>query len=227
MAIKKAEILPRADFDEAVVTLRLNVSEIAKETGIPRTYLSEFRNGDRKLRPEHQAKLRDYFEARGVVFDEAREPEPPATAGDDPALSLHPRVQAVQGIRLHFPIADTVPAEIVNKAVEMMEDADARLAVLLKESVTREDVLFGEAGFTEEFKAALQEAFGLLAGNYVVFRMLRGWPAFGVKPVAEEPETLRDVLFSTFEQPLIDAGLIESEEGAETGAQAEGEEVKK
>lgn len=225
MAIKKTEILSRADFDEAVVTLRLNVSEIAKETGIPRTYLSEFRNGDRKLRPEHQAKLRDYFEAKGVVFDDAREPEPAAAAGEDNATALHPRVQAVQGIRLHFPIADTVPAEIVNKAVEMMDDADARLATLLKTSVTRDDGLFGEAGFTEEFKAALQEAFGLLAGGYVIFRMLRGWPAFGVKPLAEQPETLRDVLFSTFNQTLIDAGLIEPEENAEVAA--EGEEVTK
>lgn len=68
MAIKQTETLSRADFDEAMVRQRLNVSEVARDTGIPRTYLSEFRNGDRKLRPEMLAKLRDYFESKGVEF---------------------------------------------------------------------------------------------------------------------------------------------------------------
>lgn len=61
MALKETESLSRADFDAAVVRLRLNVSEIAKEVGIPRTYLSEFRNGDRKLRPENLARSSRLF----------------------------------------------------------------------------------------------------------------------------------------------------------------------
>lgn len=80
MAIQQTEFLSRQDFDEAVVRLRLNVTEIAKELGIPRTYLSEFRNGDRRLRPEQLAKLLDYFQSKGVEFtgtpDAANDPQP-------------------------------------------------------------------------------------------------------------------------------------------------------
>src|SRR5882672_6584719 len=104
MAIKKTEVLSRADFDEAVVKLRLNVSEVAKETGVPRTYLSEFRNGDRKLRPEHQAKLRDYFEDKGIEFDD----DDTDDDGDDASASPHPRVKTTSAPRCYFPIADSV-----------------------------------------------------------------------------------------------------------------------
>ncbi len=74
MAIKQPNILTRQEFDQAMVHLRLNVSEVSRETSIPRTYISEFRNGDRQLRPENLAKLRDYFEGKGLEFD--NEPEP-------------------------------------------------------------------------------------------------------------------------------------------------------
>jgi len=70
MPVTQTEVLSRADFDEAVVKLRANVSEIAKETGIPRTYLSEFRHGDRKLRPELPPC------SRGITGAEQRLPEP-------------------------------------------------------------------------------------------------------------------------------------------------------
>ena len=70
MAIKQPKILSRQDFDQAIIRLRLSVSEVAKETNVPRAYLTEFRNGDRQLRPEHLAKLRDYFESKGVEFED-------------------------------------------------------------------------------------------------------------------------------------------------------------
>src|SRR5262245_22133867 len=117
MPIKQSEVLSRADFDEAVVRLRLNISEISKATGIPRTYLSEFRNGDRRLRPEHLGKLRDFFEERGVKFDSTPDPDAAPKlssllAGEAPdreaeaAQSPHPRLRAVERVRCYFPVAD-------------------------------------------------------------------------------------------------------------------------
>lgn len=203
MGLKHPAVLSRADFDEAVVKLRANVSEIAKETGIPRTYLSEFRNGDRMLRPEHLAKLRDYFEGKGLEFADA-DPVPDRESPSAP----HPRLKAVEGVRCYFPIADTVSDDVIARAMDAMEENDARLVTLLKQQVARDDGLLGSGDFTDETKAALQELFSLLAENYVVFRMLRGWRAFGVKPASEDPATLRDVLFDTFRPRLVDAGLI-------------------
>jgi transcriptional regulator with XRE-family HTH domain len=223
MAIKQAEPLSRADFDEAMVRLRLSVSEVAKETGIPRTYLSEYRNGDRKLRPENLAKLRDYFEAKGIEFDDpeptsAEPPEVPAGKGITP----HPRLVAVQSVRFCFPLAESVPDDVVAKVMDQIEEGDARLLALFKENIERESGLFGPGDFTDEFTAMLQEAFSILASNYVLSRMLRGWTAFGVKPVTDDPKTLRDVLAETFAPILTDAGLFapQASEAAEEEEQA-------
>lgn len=206
MGLKQPESLSRADFDQAVVRLRANVSEIAKASGIPRVYLSEFRNGDRMLRPEHLAKLRDFFESKGIEFDDA-DPVPELPSAP------HPRLAAVSGVRCYFPIADTVSDEVVAGAMDAMEENDARLVTLLKQQVARNDGLFGSGDFTDDTKAALQETFALLAENYIVFRMLRGWRAFDVKPSSEGARTLRDVLLETFRQRLEGAGLIEPSQG--------------
>lgn len=223
MAIKQPETLSRGDFDEAMVRLRLSVSEVAKETGIPRTYLSEYRNGDRKLRPENLAKLRDYFEGKGIEFDDV------ASAGGEPAaasvpqgITPHPRLVAVQSVRFCFPLADTVPDDVVAKVMDQIEEGDARLLALFKEQIEREDGFFAEGEFTDEFTAMLQEAFSILASNYVLSRMLRGWSAFGVKPITEDPQTLRDVLAETFKPILIETGLLS---GAIDGVEAEEEEA--
>jgi len=214
MPIKQPKILSRADFDQAVVRLRLNVSDIAKATGIPRTYLSEFRNGDRVLRPEHQAKLRDYFEGKGVEFDDA------SAGGNDDApadkrapSSPHPRLRAVASPRCYFQVAANVPDEVVVRTMELMDENDARIAALLKQTVERSEGFFGDGELSDDAKAALQEAGALCAESYVLFRMLRGWPAFaGVKPSAEGSDTLGSTLFALYRPKLEEAGLIEPEQ---------------
>src|SRR5258708_7390675 len=169
MAIKESETLSRADFDQAVVRLRLNVSEVAKETGIPRTYLSEFRNGDRKLRLEHQAKLRDYFEGKGIEFDSDDD-----ASDDDAPASPHPRLKTTSAPRCYFPIADSVSDDVIARALDMMEENDAELVALFKQNAERDGGLFGNGDFNEDAREVLQKSFGLLAENYVLFRMLRG-----------------------------------------------------
>ena len=204
MAIKDTEYLSREDFNQAVVRLRLNITEISKELGIPRTYLSEFRNGDRQLRPEMLGKLRDFFESKGIEFSDM--PETPSQAP--------------------FSISKSIPAETIRNALDMMEENDARLVALMKSKIERVDGFLGlgEGELTDETKEALQETFALLAGNYLVFRMLRGWPALKLSPTSEDPETVRDMILTTFNQLLIDSGLITSpDEGEEKKAKGEDE----
>lgn len=204
MAIKDMEYLSREDFNQAVVRLRLNITEISKELGIPRTYLSEFRNGDRQLRPEMLGKLRDFFESKGIEFSDM--PETPSQAP--------------------FSINKSIPAETIRNALDMMEENDARLVALMKSKIERVDGFLGlgEGELTDETTEALQETFALLAGNYLVFRMLRGWPALKLSPTSENPETVRDMILTTFNQLLIDSGLIASpDEGEEKSTKGEDE----
>lgn len=235
MAIKDPAILSRSDFDTAIVRLRLSVSEIAKATGVPRTYLSEFRNGDRQLRPEHLAKLRDFFESKGIEFQEDHAPKPqdsakiPFPGQSSATTSPHPRVNSATSTRCYFTISDEIPPCVITKTLDMMDENDARLAVLLKGKVERDDGLLGDGDFTEETNEDLQEVFSLLSLNYIYFRMLRGWPALSLKPVTEDPETMLEVISATFGKQLQEAGLLETStsddtsgpDGERTGSQGD------
>ena len=77
MAIKQPTRLTKEDFETALVTLRLSVSEVSRESGIPRHIVSHFRNYGDGLKPEQSAKLRDWLESKGVEFTD--EPEAPTT----------------------------------------------------------------------------------------------------------------------------------------------------
>jgi hypothetical protein len=57
-------ILSKEDFEDAVAAVNMTLADIAKQTGVNRQYLSEFKCGDRNLRAEMRQTLRDFFEAR-------------------------------------------------------------------------------------------------------------------------------------------------------------------
>lgn len=215
MAIKTPSVLSKEDFETALVTLRLSVSEVSRESGIPRHQLSHFRNYGDGLKPEQAAKLRDYLEDKGIEFADEEEPMPERATtakNEQPAfVAPHPRLEVAQAMRCYFPISDEVPDSVVANALDLMEEADARLVALFKTNTERDSGFFGSGEFTDDTKATLQEAFGLLAGNYLIFRMLRGWRALNIAPTTEAPETIRDVVLTTFKQHLIDAGLMEAE----------------
>lgn len=216
MAIKKQSIFTKEDFEAALVELRLSVSEVSRESGLPRHIISHFRGYGDGLKPEQAAKLRDYFESKGIEFsdeeDTASERATTSQGNQQAAItSPNPRLDAALKVEHFFPLSNAIPEGVIGNAMDIMEEADARLLVLLKTKIERESSIFSEGEFTEETKAALQEVFALMAGNYLVFRMLRGWRAFNVNPTTEKPETVRDMIFDTFKPHLIDAGLIEQD----------------
>ena len=70
--VEKGAALPlaRDDFTAALAATGLMLSEVAKESGIHRNYLSEFRAGTRNLQAVALKRLRGYFESKGVEFTE-------------------------------------------------------------------------------------------------------------------------------------------------------------
>lgn len=213
MAIKpQQQPLTKEDFEAALVSKRLSVSEVARETGIPRHIVSHFRNYGDGLKPEQAAKLRDWLESEGVEFTDEEE----ATSPSQPTIaSLHPQLGVgIQQVH-HFPISSNIPDEVIRDAMYIMDENDARLMLLLQTKLERNGGIFGNGDLTEEAKATLQDTFALLAGNYITFRMLRGWPALNVQPTTDKPETVRDMVLQTFMQPLIDAGLIAAPQATE------------
>lgn len=200
MPVKQPEILSRADFDAAVVMLRLNVSDVAKETNIPRTYLSEFRNGDRKLRPEHQAKLKDFFEGKGVEFDSDDDDESGAPVVTP--SSPHPRLGVATVC--HFPVRQDIAAENVRAVIDEIDRNDDRIAELLAHKAERQNTLLGE-GFAGQTEDDIRELFALLGANYVLIRYLTGLS----NPLEQTTgiDTLQSVLTEALRESIERAGL--------------------
>lgn len=218
MAIKQQQPITKSDFEAALVSQRLSISQVARETGIPRHIVSHFRNYNDGMKPEELAKLRDYLEGLGVEFTDKEEV---ADQSQPTIASLHPQLGAsIQQVH-HFPISSNIPDDVIRDAIYIMDENDARLMLLLQNKLERNGGFFGDGELTEETKATLQEAFALLAGNYITFRLLRGWPALNVQPTNDKPQTVRDMILQTFMQPLIDAGLIVAPEQTEESEAAE------
>lgn len=200
MAIKQPETLSRADFDQAVVRLRLNVSELAKETGVPRTYLSEFRNGDRQLRPEHQAKLRDYFEGKGVEFESPKDDnQPPAV---DPKAP-HPRLAV--GTVCFFPIRPDLDDARVHSVMQEIDRNDKLIAELLDKKATRAAAFVGKGEYSDETQSAGRELFALCAANYMLVRYLTGTDSPLAQPAKQN--SLGAVLLETMREGVERAGI--------------------
>lgn len=204
MAVKH-KITPE-DFQEALDYLGASISEIAKQVGIPRAYLSDLKNRNVPLRREHADILAEYFEKEGVPFSD--EAAPAVISQPANITNLNPQLAVGLKIEHYFPISNNITDEVIRNAMYIMEENDARLMMLLQTKLERNEGLFGDGDLTEETKAVLQETFALLAGNYITFRMLRGWPALNVQPTSDKPQIVREMILQTFMQPLIDAGLI-------------------
>lgn len=214
MAIKTPSILSREDYNQAQVTLGLTYSEIAKDTGLPRQYLSEYRAGTRNLVPEHQRKLRNYFEDKGIAFESGETANPATPAALRPAPDApHPSLGAQIVTEYFFQIDNRLPDTVIESSMDFIETTDDKLIALGALKLGRNEEMFGlgeDEGFDEKTAEALQDAIMNMAAGYLVFMLARGgWSSFTREQTDGNPVTLRDQLYQSFRPALEAAGLIE------------------
>jgi transcriptional regulator with XRE-family HTH domain len=192
--------------------LGISQADVASALSLNRQYLSEFENGHTsRLTSNQLRKLRSFYEekiseakAHGeeieLEFGESQQ-------SDKPFAEL----ETFTAKRFTLSVADEVPIDVMGKALDSVQQNDARLAVLLEQQVSRDEGLLGSGEFSEETVEALQEVFALLSLNYVLYRMLSGWPALKLAASSEAPQTLRDVIFDTYRERLEAVGLVNAE----------------
>lgn len=213
MAIKKTVVLSKEDFETSLVELRLSVSEVARETGIPRQYISHFRTYGDGLKPEQVAKVRDFLEDKlaevGMALESAPAPglfppPPPRPAqAASPLVAVLPNIDAAHLRRsaltcLHFYISPDIPEQAIAQAVRRMEENEARMEELMGQEAAQPG-FFDSSNWDEETEASLNEAIALMAENYVITRFLQGrnFMSQGMESGAEA-QTVRDVMTTTF-----------------------------
>ncbi|MDO8813059.1 MAG: hypothetical protein Q7J38_13670 [Gallionella sp.] len=235
MAIKQQPVLTKEDFEVAVVTQRLSVSEVSRETGIPRHIVSHFRNYGDGLKPEQAAKLRDYFVSLGVVFAEEETPTAPQPTGEQPSgqkslrlpftMSDDGLVQRTALVCRHFFIDERLTEEQIKEAGKRFKDGYGRVKELLDVDLEREWL---SGNYDEDTTTKLRELWGHLAGVGLLSLHLQGLVLVNQDRILAhsfsegeklEPKTFGDLLSDTYSETV--AGLNASE----GTAQAEEAEV--
>lgn len=222
MAIKPNQPLTKEDFEAALVTQRLSVSEVARETGIPRHIVSHFRNYGDGMKPEQAAKLRDYLEGLGVEFTEEQNtstPQPTSQALQLPLiLSDDGLTQRTALVCRHFFIDERI-------SDEQIEEAGDRILESFEQSKELMDVKLASRAFSDDYDEAtetkLRELWGHLARIGLVClhmqgRVLFDQARFTNPQPASKPATLGDLLFNTYHEALASGvDKTEPEEPAE------------
>lgn len=237
MAIKQQPVLTKQDFESALVTLRLSVSEVSRESGIPRHIVSHFRNYGDGLKPEQSAKLRDFFESKGVEFtDEAETPAAPQPTGERPSnqqpfklpfvLSDDGLTQRTALVCRHFFVDERFTDDQLKSAGKCIEKSFAQAKELLGVELVSE---WASNRYDEATDAKLRELWGHLASIGLVSLLLQGRLLInktdqerllttslpdGDRP---EPRTLGDLLFNSYNEAVT--GLNPSGQMEQTKAE--------
>jgi transcriptional regulator with XRE-family HTH domain len=167
-----APIFTAADFAASLQAIRSNVAEVAREVGINRQYLSEFRAGSRNLQPDLLQRLREYFEAKGLEFDAPGQDDEPAPQAAPTLSDLDNREDMARALLCvrHFALSPALDCEQITAALERMDANDQKIRTLLVKPV--QTGFFNPWG--EETQNDLQEVYGLMAENHILFRHLQG-----------------------------------------------------
>lgn len=223
MAIKPQHTLTKEDFETALVTHRLSVSEVARETGIPRHILSHFRNYGDGMKPEQLAKLRDYLEGLGVEFTDEETISAPQQATPSQSIKL-PHILSDDGLTQrtalvcrHFFVDERISEEQIEEAGERIQESfDLAKALLDVELVTR----FASSSYDEDTETKLRELWGHLARIGLVSLHLQGrilidQTRFTNALPDSKPSTLGDLLFSHYHDALACLHQAEQHEDVE------------
>lgn len=224
-----APIFTAADFAAALQTVRTNVAEVAREVGINRQYLSEFRAGSRNLQPELLQRLREHFEAKGLEFDESGQGDEPASQPAPATLAdLDNREDLTRALLCvrHFSLSPALDGEQIAAALVRMDENDATIRALMDKPA--EPGLFSD--WNDATESRLQDVFGLLAENFLLFRHLQGRALVPLANMTEgvdsrEVKTIGDLMATMLSGSLRDMGAAltpkaaPADEAAEPAAQ--------
>jgi transcriptional regulator with XRE-family HTH domain len=194
--------------------LGISQADVTKKLGFNRQYISEWETGhSSRLTNTQLKKLRSFYEEKITEANNNGEGITLTFGLDETEKTLTSVVQqpiqpqAAAPYRF-IPFYLDVEQPVAIKTQGIIQDNDARIAVLLQQETSRNDGFFEDGELTKDTQDVLQEVFALLAVNCVLWRSLGGWAALGLSPSNESVETVRDVVFNTFRDQLEKAGLF-------------------
>jgi transcriptional regulator with XRE-family HTH domain len=147
----------------------LTTAAIAEGTGISKAYISEFRNGKRKLMGSHPRQLLAYIES--VCKEHGCDiPEVEDTSSSDLVNGLGNLVQHVN--RPAIMLNGDLPKDQVSKLLNLIDTNRIKATELLSTKFEAGGVLGGD--FSTKTQECIQEFFALASLNYLAILLLQG-----------------------------------------------------
>lgn len=141
--------------------------------------------------------LREFYESRGIKFNEAEAEQTSAVAQKPtPGIGI---VVPMQTSR--FVVDPALPQEQVDSILERMDTNDVRIAELMNRKL--ESGLL--SSYSSQTEADTQELYGLMAENYLLFRTLQGRNILTPAPEKAEPKTQAELIGSLYATVLLNA----------------------
>ena len=149
--------------------LNLTQNNVVAETGIQAYKLKQFEAG--RFRPDMTClrQLREFYEGHGINFAEL-EAHTSAARVEGELVAPPPRPGITPNPRPGFFITEHLSPGQIDRLLTRMEDNDDQIGELVKAKIDRG---FG-GGMSEQSSQQVEELFGLMAENHLIFRLLQG-----------------------------------------------------
>jgi len=162
--------------------LGLSQNDVIKATGMQAYRLKQYESRGLTIDMADLRKLCEFYEAQGVDLDELA-----GHIGQAPRTVLAEPNKLPGGFtnapKPGFTFSDKVAADEQDRLIMRAEENDDRIGDLVKAKIERGG--FG-SDITEESQAQIQELFGAMAENYLIYRLLQGRNVIeAMRPVKE------------------------------------------
>lgn len=141
--------------------------------------------------------LREFYESRGIEFNEADTKPSEAEA----QKQMHGVGVVAPMPNGRFVVDPTLTTEQVDSILERMDINDARIAELM--TLTLESGLL--SSYSEKTESVTKELYGLMAENYLHFRTIQGRNLLTPPPEKTTPKTQAELIGSLYATVLLNS----------------------
>lgn len=198
--------------------LGLSQNDVIKATGIQAYKLKQWEGRGLTIELVDIRKLADFYESQGVSIAEliqhhASKNGAGHNGNADQPPAARPALQA-GFTHTHRPgliFSDRLAAEEVDRLMERVEVNDDRIGALVKAKIERGG--FG-GDITDESQQQVQELFGAMAENYLIYRLLQGRNIIEASRQTKEARTVGEFVSQWMQESPVAPEFAAIEDGA-------------
>lgn len=177
--------------------LGLTQSQVIEQSELPGHKLKNFETGRFVPDMPFLQNLREFYAGKGIDFTEA--PAPVTVANDEPQKP-RPGAEIIEpALTSRFLVDPSLNLDQVDAILERMDENDTRIADLWGRTV-KNGIM---SGYSEKTEADTGDLYGLMAANYLLFRVLQGRDILSTRSGGADIKTQADLISNLLGSVLV------------------------